>query len=450
MKRKFQTILLFSLIVSLTAQFNISLFTEDFKIALSVICLSACAFLTENFPLIPVTCFSAAGVFLTRMLSHFFRYRSLLSPQALLPEVLFYLCYGMFLWLYVRRLHPDSYGGSQDQETHILRRLPSGLYQEWLPATFFVLFCSDYLANLMELTARLGIQAVSGRMQSGILLVAAVRSFISCFILFVFDKYRQFLLQKERANRYQKLVLLISKLNSEVVWMKKNTSMIEETMNTSYHLFEKLKAADVDSRLTSRALSVSRDIHEIKKEYLLIMRGISEVLEQELTEDGMYFQELLAILKKSLKRVADDKGIELELSIHCACNFYTDKHYALLSVFRNLCVNALEAAVDGFARIDFTEYVKDGVCHISVTDAGSGIDEEDQPSIFEAGFSTKINYETGEISRGLGLNLVQDLVKEELKGDISLSSVPGCTTFFIDIPFYQIEVKTHDEHLSSR
>lgn len=36
--------------------------------------------------------------------------------------------------------------------------------------------------------------------------------------------------------------------------------------------------------------------------------------------------------------------------------------------------------------------------------------------IFEPGFSTKINYETGEVNRGLGLSLVKDFIELRLGG----------------------------------
>ena len=60
--------------------------------------------------------------------------------------------------------------------------------------------------------------------------------------------------------------------------------------------------------------------------------------------------------------------------------------------------------------------------------------------IFHIGFSTKINYATGEVNRGLGLNLVQDLVENSFSGHIALDSRPGKTTFTITIPKEQLEV----------
>ena len=56
------------------------------------------------------------------------------------------------------------------------------------------------------------------------------------------------------------------------------------------------------------------------------------------------------------------------------------------------------------------------------------------------GFSTKINFQTGEVNRGLGLSLVEDIVKTQLRGQIRLESRPGCTTFYITVLKSQLEV----------
>ena len=59
---------------------------------------------------------------------------------------------------------------------------------------------------------------------------------------------------------------------------------------------------------------------------------------------------------------------------------------------------------------------------------------KDMEQIFEPGFSTKINYETGEVNRGLGLSLVKDFIELRLGGTIRVTSVPGKTVFTLTIP----------------
>ena len=77
-----------------------------------------------------------------------------------------------------------------------------------------------------------------------------------------------------------------------------------------------------------------------------------------------------------------------------------------------------------------------------ITDNGPGILKENIEQIFNPGFSTKINFQTGEISRGLGLNLVEDIVKNQFNGTILVESRPGKTTFSITIPKEQLEVQS--------
>jgi len=80
-----------------------------------------------------------------------------------------------------------------------------------------------------------------------------------------------------------------------------------------------------------------------------------------------------------------------------------------------------------------------------VKDNGEGIDENDIKDIFSPGFSTKINYETGEINRGLGLSIVQYIVEEQLKGKVRVNSKLAIgTTFIISIPKRFLEEGLHE------
>ena len=163
-------------------------------------------------------------------------------------------------------------------------------------------------------------------------------------------------------------------------------------------------------------------------------------LEQELENDGMYLEEVLSLLKSSITNLAESQGKTLNLTYEYQKNFYTSSHYALLSIFRNLFVNALEASKTDTVNLSVTEVIEDGQAIFTVTDDGPGIPAEYIGEVFKTGFSTKINFQTGEVSRGLGLNLVQDLVEGELHGTIGLTSVPGRTVFTICIPLNELEV----------
>ena len=196
----------------------------------------------------------------------------------------------------------------------------------------------------------------------------------------------------------------------------------------------------MDPALSQSALTVAKDIHEIKKEYQMILRGISEALELNLHDGEMTLSDILRVLQNSTMALAEEQGKQLDLQLAWDINFKTDKHYFLLSVLRNLFTNAIEANPEETVILTFASRQMDGDYVFTVTDNGPGISEENAGKVFMPGFSTKINFQTGEVNRGLGLSLVEDIVKTQLRGQIRLESRPGCTTFYITVLKSQLEV----------
>lgn len=405
--KHFQQILLIGIFIIIGAQINMNLFIDNFRISIGTLIFPITFVMFGKYPVLPVTFISAVGVLTSRVLSEWLRYDQI-QFYSFFPEMIFYLVYGTLFYIYSHKKETLS------------------------PDCAAVLFIFDYISNLTELLVRLGAGAFNIKSQFGILLVAFSRSLIIYGILFCLHHYKFSLLRREHALRYQRLLLLISKLNGEVVWMKKNTGLIEETMNTSYQLYRELEENGTDETLSRKALGVAKDIHEIKKEYLLILRGLSEALDLNLKDEGMYLTDILTVLKQSLTTESSDKKADISFQIQE--NLYTENHYFLMSVFRNLLTNAIEASEKDNPQIHVIQSTDADSYLFDVTDDGPGILPEDLEQIFSPGFSTKINFTTGEISRGLGLNLVQDLIKNQWNGEIHVSSVPGCTTFHIRIP----------------
>lgn len=422
-KSFFETTILFSLITILAAQFKMNLFLNNFKISIGIITFSVFLFLIEDFPILPVSIFSSIGVFITRFTIPWLEY-GLQKTTILdcLPETVFYLVYGLFIYLYYKR--------------------KKNILENDSDLIWFVIM--DYSANLIELILRFGINSFSIDSQVCIIVVAIFRSFIIWALITFLKKYHLTFMKKEHAYRYKKLMLLISKLNGEVIWMKKNTSLIEETMNSSYKLFNDMKKQGIDDEISKEALNVAKDIHEIKKEYLLILRGISEAMDLNLENDGMYISDIVSLLESSASDEAFNNSKKITFNNKYNGKLYTDKEYFFMSIFRNLFTNAVEAAVDNNIIIDFeikSKTDENGDFYsIIISDNGPGIDSEDIEEIFEPGFSTKINFETGEVNRGLGLNLVKDIVENQFNGNINVFSKPGNTSFIIDIPKNELKV----------
>ena len=405
-----------SLLLIAAVQFSFSPFAADFRISIGVICFSAAVYFLEDISLIPVTLLTAAGTFLTRTVLYYARGNDL--PQAMRsagPEIVFFLIFGAGLLVYTRAVSRPFW------------------------KTGFLLFTAglDFLSNLGEMAVRSGL-ATEGVRTILVLAAAAIfRTLLLWGVLAFFDRYRLVLLKKSNAERYQRLLLLISRLGGEVTWMKKNAAQVEQVMNASYALYQRLQK-DGDSEAAAQALEVAKDIHEVKKEYLLIMRGLSEAMEEEQDREGMPLDELLLILRQSVLLASSDK--EADIRIDCPDRLYAKHIYPMLSVFHNLVSNAVEAKQEGTAVILIREEKTPAGWRISVTDNGPGIPPEDVDRLFAPGFSTKINYETGVVARGLGLPIVRDIAEHTLHGSISVETSNTGTTFVLTLPLEELEV----------
>jgi signal transduction histidine kinase len=103
----------------------------------------------------------------------------------------------------------------------------------------------------------------------------------------------------------------------------------------------------------------------------------------------------------------------------------------LNQVWTNLLANAVDASQEGGAIIIHTsvDAPANAAC-IEITDNGSGIPEDIQSRIFEPFFTTKA---VGE-GAGMGLDIVNRIVRERHRGTISVNSKPGLTKFSVRLP----------------
>jgi PAS domain S-box-containing protein len=101
----------------------------------------------------------------------------------------------------------------------------------------------------------------------------------------------------------------------------------------------------------------------------------------------------------------------------------------LNQVWTNIIDNALHAMEDQGELIVKT-YKDDSWIVVEITDNGPGIPEEIQPKIFDPFFTTK---PVGS-GIGLGLNISHNIIIQKHRGQITVSSQPGKTTFAIRLP----------------
>ena len=74
------------------------------------------------------------------------------------------------------------------------------------------------------------------------------------------------------------------------------------------------------------SLSIARDIHEIKKDYIRIIQGIEEEISEEYDEKRMSFQDILKILEDTTYHMLEAKNVHIQLEFRCSDNFMTEEH----------------------------------------------------------------------------------------------------------------------------
>ena len=401
-------------LVALLSQVSVAVQDRGFHLSVAVILLQILLFTLPDLPALPLTVLSAAGVFLLRLIN-----AALLgSPvsdavSGYAPEILFYLSFGVLFFLFFEKKRPAGY--------RLSYALP--------------LAAVDALSNLAELLVREGNAAFSPALLLRIAAAGLVRALLAAAILSALRRYGIQILRNEDSVRYQKLLLMTADLRSEVVWMEKGAELAEQTMSRAYQLCRSLRAEEAAAPYADEALMIAKDVHEVKKDYALVMRGISAVLGQEGERGSMELSELFRLLRLSTERFAGESGKDAALTCRCDTDRRTTHYYELMSVFRNLLNNAVEAApTDRPVHIRLIAQEEGGAVLFSVEDDCGGIPPERMEHIFTPGFSSKIDRRTGEINRGLGLSIVKDLVEQTLKGSVTVRSSDGETAFTVRIP----------------
>lgn len=412
-----------SAVVAIASQVNIGILGADFRVSAGIILFAGILYHYKGLKPVPLGLISGITVYILRIIIYLLGKGNIRNVVfSYQSEILFYTFYGVFYSLLIKKINKED-----------------------INKQFLILAISDFTANLIEISTRIIMKTSQFHLEiiTTLLLVAIIRSSIVWTILKGIKYYKMLLIREEHEIRYTKLLWLTAQLKLEMYWMEKNMDNIEKVMSSSYGLFEKVNLREDEDSWADRALTIASNVHEIKKEYELAIRGIKELSEDKLSDGGMNFKDIIIILDETMKREIVRNGKNIELSFETGGNFYTSKHYYLMSIFRNLIMNAMDAisSSENKPKINFSHKIEEEQHVFIICDTGCGIDEENMKHIFSPGFSTKINYTTGQINRGLGLSVVKDIVEGELKGRITVSSSKSNgTTFRIYIPRSSLEV----------
>ncbi|MEA4987684.1 MAG: ATP-binding protein [Anaerovorax sp.] len=427
--KRWKQALIMALGVSLGSQIYFNFFTDGFIVAMSPLLFSIFLYIFKE--LHPVK----AGI-LTGIASPSFRgimlFLSLhdfhLVWTMVWPDVIFFFSYGIFFYLFFYRL------------SHSYTRF------------FISIFLCDFLSNVMELTMRTGFPLFGEGIFKGLTVIAGVRTFVSLAIVISIDGYKSFLANQEHETRYKKLMVMASVFNAEVYFMKKNMVEIEDVMQKAFMLYRTVEKEGYPEEMRCLSLDIAKDVHEIKKDYIRVIKGLQDNFLADIDVKGMSIKDIVRILDMDIHEQIREHKLDIFFSFQIKAHFYVADHFSLMSVLRNLVINSMDA-IGNQKKGRIFLFIREGtsadgdfscgedssqgipVYIFEISDNGPGIKEVDMDIIFDPGYSTKFDKQTGDISRGVGLTLVKDLIQDKFHGTIFVQSKEGAyTKFRIEIP----------------
>jgi two-component system sensor histidine kinase YcbA len=417
--KKYRKIIISSLVVGLSSLLYIDFYIKNFKFSFAGVMFPLLLFMYDEFNPIAFGILSGFSLVVFRGLFYGV-FQGPLTEVIIysMPENIFYIVYGLVFFLISIKFQPITHN-----------------------KMFVMAALSDTFSNIVEIYIRIGKDLFTSDYEiiKILFLVGAIRAGLVWLMIMGYKYYKLLLVKEEHDRRYKNLLRLTSQLKTEVYWMEKNMAHIEKVMSNAYELFSNIKEDKNREQWSGTALEIAKDVHEIKKEYGLVVMGIEEIMANRLDNTSMYFSELMIILKETLERDIKIQDKEITIRYEMGRNFYTEKHYYLMSILRNIIMNAIDS-IEYKGNILVAHTVKNNNHQFIVKDDGCGINDEDLPHIFSPGYSTKIDYNTGQVNRGLGLTLIEKLLKVHLKGSIQVESKVGKgSTFIISIPVKELE-----------
>lgn len=402
--------IMFSILISIFAQIYIYPFNSKFVLGVGVIVIGFVFSITEN--IYPYVIGITTGILTAfirsiglAMSSHTY---SIDIMMQFIPAAFFYIIYGILATIF-----------------------PLNKKNKSIVYLFFSLISFDVTSNIIEVLIR---NMFSMSTMKVIVLTALIRAFIQCIAFLIYNYQKLYIKKAEHQKRYTELNLMVSKIYAEAFYLQKSTDDLNKVMKEAYNLYEMNKEK---SEFSTKALAIAQNAHEIRKNNDRVLRGINQLVQNVEKTEYMTISEIFSIIcdntKRQIQSINPNIYIEFKLEKDCSIKRY----YDIFAILNNLIINAIEACNDN-NTISIIGEVSEKVLLITVSDNGTGIDEELLPYIFNVGFSTKFSMDTGAMSTGIGLCHVKNLL-ENLGGTIEVkSNASKATKFTVSIPIINL------------
>ncbi|WNF36214.1 ATP-binding protein [Bacillaceae bacterium IKA-2] len=318
--------------------------------------------------------------------------------------------------------------------------MKSKFYQNPLLLGFWGALC-DGLSNFVELLLIHSfdpISLLSSVETTYVIAIALFRSFFVVGLFTIFQASKLNAVYQEQRSRFEQVQTILSELYIEGFYLRKTLSDIERVTAKGHELYREIKSTKLPSELSSLALTVTQELHEVKKDNQRILAGLEKLIHHQNSNMPLALSEIINLSIKSNQKYSDYLKKDIYLSSNQEVDLNVIAAYPLLVIINNLVANAIESVTDkGYVKINCKDHLDQLI--IEVTDNGGGIDIDEQEVIFEPGYTTKFD-ETGLASTGIGLSHVQTMVRE-LDGTVHVSSDEDGTSFTIYLPKSSVQAK---------
>lgn len=419
MKNRLKEMLLVGLFTAFMGQVNFYPFGTDFRITVGVVMFTFLLLYFHTLPIVATSIITGISVLMIRVGIDIFVNSATVDIAYLkhMPALMYYISYGIII-----------------EVTNFRRLFEKPIY-------FIVaLTTADTISNLFELMIRNQFNTSAfDQIFSTIMLAAVIRSCLVLVLFWIIRHYSLFISEEEHQKRYKDLLLLTAKLKSEVFFLKKSMQDIEGAMAKSYSIYNSLKENGSSPKqefndILSDCLNLSIDIHEIKKDYNRIVISMERLMPTSDHYKAMRMSEIFETIQDIFTRYLEVINKDVSLRFDLDTDFKTSEYFMIMSILNNLIQNSIEACFRSDSYIKVSCYRKGNTVIFKIEDNGKGIKDKDTELIFEPGFTTKFNPETGQVSTGLGLTHIK-MLTEHLEGAVRLQNdVEGITVFRLELP----------------
>lgn len=296
----------------------------------------------------------------------------------------------------------------------------------------YILLIADILSNLIEFSIR---GEISHKVVIYIILASLIRV-ISAFLIYLIYKNNIMLITKEiHQKKYFSLNILVSSLEAELFYLKKSKDDIEDIMKKSHSLY---LLEGIPNEIKEISLDIAREVHEVKKDYIRITQGIESHLRGFNNKNHLSLKSLSEVIRSGTISYIEKNNKNIEFHMEINGELLLSKYQFLFIIINNLLTNSIDA-IKSDGKLSLTLGIQEEYLLITVKDSGKGIPERNIPLLFNTGFTTKYNKDTGEMNTGLGLSHVKNIL-DAIDGSIEVNSfLSNGTTFKVSIPCTSIK-----------